>query len=366
MNNHKKTIQINPDLFKIQGGSSRTKTRSNRERKTRIEKPITPNLLKKQLIERIKNHKKKIEQLENQNHTTSDKNIKIYEPAISSNSDDKDDDEFIMSMNYLSSLSEKDVTSKNEDNVHHQKETPYSDVIVNLELDDNLKNDIAVMPQSFAEPASELELLPEISFENYHSNSAEQNVELNTIDNNYTKVNIEPDVPYGCLKNGSKPTYRKWVTQKNNIYKNASTPNPSPNNNHFLDREEKLNQLKSKIKDQQQPYEEPLTYIKTTIRRKYTLGKSKVQRKIGVLIKNMHTRKKIVDSHKELKKHNIQDIKKYLYKRGLIKIGNNTPTDLLRKLYESSILTGDVNNINKDTLLHNLINDEDVSSYHFT
>jgi hypothetical protein len=364
MNNHKKTIQINPDLFKIQGGSSRTRTRSNRERKTRIEKPITPNLLKKQLIERIRNHKKKIEQLENQSHKTSDKNIKIYETSISSNSDDKEDDEFIMSMNYLSSLSEKDFTSKNEDNVH-QKEKPYSDVIVNLELEDNLKNDIAVISQSFAEPVSELELLPEISFDNYPTNNEQQNVELNIIDNNYTKVNIEPDVPYGCLKNGSKPTYRKWVTQKNNIYKNAANPSPSPNNNHFLDREDKLNQLKSKIKDQNQPYEEPLTYIKTTIRRKYTLGKSKVQRKIGVLIKNMNTRKKIVDSHKELKKHNIQDIKKYLYKRGLIKIGNNTPTDLLRKLYESSILTGDVNNINKDTLLHNLIN-EDVSGSHFT
>ena len=362
MNNHKKTIQINLDLFKIQGGSTRTKTRSNREKKTRIEKPITPNLLKKQLIERIKNHKKKIEQLENQNYTTTDKNVKINEHSISSNNDEKEDDEFIMSMNYLSSLSEKDVTSKNDNNVSHTEDTiikPSSDVIVNLELHDNFKNDIMTTPQPFVELAPELELLPE-------TNNEQHNVELDIIDNNYTKVNIQPDVPYGCLKNGSKPTYRRWVTQKNNIYKNDTNANT---NNHFLDREEKLNILKSKLKDQQgqeQHSEEPLTYIKTTIRRKYTLGKSKVHRKIGVLIKNMNTRKKIVDSHKELKKHNIQDIKKYLYKRGLIKIGNNTPTDLLRKLYESSILTGDVNNINKDTLLHNLINNEDVSSYHFT
>ena len=38
----KKTIQINPELFKIQG----SKTKSNREKKSKPEKQITPNFLK--------------------------------------------------------------------------------------------------------------------------------------------------------------------------------------------------------------------------------------------------------------------------------------------------------------------------------
>ena len=58
MNNSlKKTININPELFKIQT-SSKSKTKSNREKKSKSDKPITPNFLKKQLIDRIKNHKK--------------------------------------------------------------------------------------------------------------------------------------------------------------------------------------------------------------------------------------------------------------------------------------------------------------------
>ena len=54
----KKTIQINPELFKIPG---KNKTKNNREKSSKLEKPITPNLLKKQLLERIKNHKQKQE-----------------------------------------------------------------------------------------------------------------------------------------------------------------------------------------------------------------------------------------------------------------------------------------------------------------
>ena len=54
----KKTIQINPELFKISG---KNKTKNNRDKSSKPEKPITPNLLKKQLLERIKSHKQKVE-----------------------------------------------------------------------------------------------------------------------------------------------------------------------------------------------------------------------------------------------------------------------------------------------------------------
>ena len=66
----------------------------------------------------------------------------------------------------------------------------------------------------------------------------------------------------------------------------------------------------------------------------------------------------VTDSYKELKTHEINDVKKYLRNRGLIRIGNTTPHDILRKIYESSILSGDVTNNNKDILLHNLLNEE--------
>ena len=53
----------------------------------------------------------------------------------------------------------------------------------------------------------------------------------------------------------------------------------------------------------------------------------------------------------------IQDIKKYLIKRGLLKVGSTAPNDILRKMYESSILLcGEVQNHNPDYLLYNFMN----------
>ena len=56
----KKTIKINPELFKS-GFSSSDKTRKNREKRPKPNIPITLNesSLKKQFLNRIKEHKNK-------------------------------------------------------------------------------------------------------------------------------------------------------------------------------------------------------------------------------------------------------------------------------------------------------------------
>ena len=51
---NKKTIQINPELFKISGG----KSRKNRDKKELTLHPnVTPNTIKNKLLKRIKEHK---------------------------------------------------------------------------------------------------------------------------------------------------------------------------------------------------------------------------------------------------------------------------------------------------------------------
>lgn len=217
----------------------------------------------------------------------------------------------------------------------------------------------------------------------------------------------ESDPPYGCLKNANKPTYRNWVrTKRNNGESDEITP-PSTtysSNIHFSpdpqnERQKRLEQLRKKMKEDEiqklnsynnsarmpptKEKEEPVLnnvsspvmkntlteggaanaeepdkrYIKRTIKKKYTLGKSTVYRKVGILIKNNATRKKIINAQKDLKKKSIHDIKKYLVEHGLLKVGSNAPNNVLRKTYESAMLTGEVVNQNKDVLIHNLMND---------
>jgi hypothetical protein len=97
------------------------------------------------------------------------------------------------------------------------------------------------------------------------------------------------------------------------------------------------------------------TSIRKVIKRKYVLGKNNKSNKIGILIKDKTMRNNVMQASRNLKKKSIQEVKEYLKDHGLYKYGGETPPDVLRKIYETSMMAGDIQNKNKDTMLHNFI-----------
>ena len=164
----------------------------------------------------------------------------------------------------------------------------------------------------------------------------------------YTKITTKDDPPYGILKGGKKPLYSQYKKTLRNkkstsiVLPPESTPSIAIN----LPRQEKLAKLRRKIKA-------PTRKIR---KRRYTLGKRK--RKVGILIKSRETRRKIKKEHSLLKKKNLYDIRLYLKKHGLIKVGSAAPENVLREIYETAVLSGDVYNKNNEVLVHNFINDK--------
>lgn len=170
---------------------------------------------------------------------------------------------------------------------------------------------------------------------------------------------------WGCLKNGTLPTYSQYKkTLKHNEKDKIQLSTPVElKSEEPTSRQNKLNQLKEKFSTEKNKKKlEKLQKVKKKILEKnktiklYKLGKRKKENNIGVLIKSGKTRKIIKDEIMVLKQKSITEIKIYLRKHNIIKTGSMAPDSVLRKLYEDSYLAGDIYNKNSENLLHNYIN----------
>ena len=173
--------------------------------------------------------------------------------------------------------------------------------------------------------------------------------------------------PWGILKKGTKPTYSQYKKS----LKNKSKPSLTIENNHQEDKEKnidtmkrqaKLKELKKKVhkihhinisKDVKKNDNPDKRYVHQ-FKKKYTLGKHK--NKVGVLIKSRKKRKTLRKETIILKKRPITDVKQYLFNHNLIKKGSCAPEKVMRNIYESAFLTGDVFNKNPENLIHNYFN----------
>lgn len=139
-----------------------------------------------------------------------------------------------------------------------------------------------------------------------------------------------PDKPkYGILKNGSQPTIRSYRnTMKNLIHKK----NPPPSN------EQKIH---------------------LEIERKLNVGRNKTLKKCGVFIKSNAAKQQMEALKTELRKRPIKTVKNYLKSQNLIKYGTQAPQKLLREIYETSNLLGNVENRNSKVLVENYLENEE-------
>jgi hypothetical protein len=176
-----------------------------------------------------------------------------------------------------------------------------------------------------------------------------------------------PQAKYGCLKNGTLPTYRQY---HNLTLKNAPTKNnllsPASYLKNIEDPED-LNRRQAKMEWKQtqdllnKGGQKPRRMKqKKTIRRTFKTGKQKTAPKVCVLVSNKTIRNNIVAKSHLLKQTPIADVKNYLVKHGFIRVGSTAPNDVLRKMYESaSLICGEIKNHNEDNLLFNYLNAEE-------
>jgi hypothetical protein len=398
----------------MNGLKNKTKKNGDKKQKQIITPLISPNVLKNKLLKRIKEHKQReTENLEN-NKKSVKNNVNENEIKAELNVQNNDinsfSDEFSDSLKYLQTLTEDRKNKDNKANYEINKQKRKE----NLERR-TVKNHQSLNQSTNEHPGINIELPEELYQPLIHINTDLLSLESEP----NTPTLLGKDTPYGILKNGTKPTYRDWSkTQRNNIVTNpnlALTIQGSEIYRQKNEREQRLNNLRQKLKMKHMtesiqkdtdimmssnlianngPILDTVTYTnitnnitplpdfgmiqpespiciapneviiaikkitKKTIKRKYTLGKSRINKTVSVLIKDRGTRKRILDAQKELKKKSINNIKTYLREHNLIKIGSNAPNDVIRKMYESSMLAGEIVNSNAETLLHNFSKDD--------
>lgn len=378
-----KTISINPALFSI--GSSKSKKNKEKKKQTKTTPLISPNVLKNKLLKRIKEHKIR----ETENNVNNQKKLPTQKEETNRNSEVEKlnlstfSDEFSDSINYLQTLSKQKKINDEKANYERQK------IKKKEQLERQTVKNYKSMNQPNIENNINLELPDELI--------SKPLIPVNNTPSTGTPIHLSTDsVPYGIMKGGTKPTYRDWrKTQRNYDVSNPSSTLTIQGN--YLtkennEREKRLTNLREKLKQKQQedakseiliqpvkieqnvetklpePNKENIVLpppvnrndiigikkITTkTIKKKYTLGKNKNKKYVSILVKDRGTRKLILNAQKDLKNKSINQVKEYLREHNFIKIGSNAPNDVLRKLYESAMLAGEITNSSSEILLHN-------------
>jgi hypothetical protein len=188
-----------------------------------------------------------------------------------------------------------------------------------------------------------------------------------------TPMTMQPK--YGCLKNGNLPTFTNYTKLLNNP-RSAASPNKQPQKGNDLIKVQPIININTPLTNGENGLHKFLNnsttnaegYIKNfnniakkinkkkILRRTFKLGKSKKEPKVTVLISNKTIRNQVSNKMKEINQIPITDIKQFLIKKNLIRVGSTAPNDILREMYKNvMMLCGDLQNHNTENILYNYI-----------
>lgn len=351
-----KNIIINTDYLKSKGGTNIARNGEIKKQNHSHNMSLKPNKIKQALINRIKTYHSELlnkERIQNEINLSKENEIKQIDTPKS------EYDESIELFNQMTHDREKR---------ENRKKLQFADNITGRNIPQ-----YTLPSPTYLEEKRIMKKRPMLSVE--------------TNQNNIINITSNDTVPYGILKGGLKPTYRQF-TQKNQPIKIQQTTNDNiviPNAETPPDNMSFYNERRRKFEEFKKQFNKTLdnkisifenntnTNLQTDIKNKNkniinnntrrihkrikkhrTLGKYKG--KIGILVKGFDVRRQIEHECSILKNTPITTIKEFLLNRGLIKVGSSAPDFILREMYESCFLSGDINNLNGSNLLHNYLN----------
>jgi hypothetical protein len=397
-----KILQINPELFQFNGGKKSLKKKDKKTKPIQDKtQSLKSNKLKKELLKKVKDYQKnketeviKDEKSKEKNETTPGSNLFDSQDFENSNFER----EFNKSLTFLHDLSKKNKDKNKKktfkiSNADINIDIPKDSLIYNSEKEPNygcLKNgskptfrDLNKTQKHNTNNQKRLQLALENNIHYDHSafhNKYQTNTDIireTNKPNIELKIEEKPDPPVNL-------SYSNQVSEVNKLDTSEIITTSYDYTDNYVSKKEtdikqdtiKEDNIKEEIltkdvltKDfapneiiiskeestKEESYIPKLRRITRTY--KYKLGKKKDNNHIGLLIKNRETQKKIKQEVAQLKQQPIQDVKNFLREKNLIKLGSQAPNDVLRRLYEDSMLAGEITNTNNNNLVHNYLND---------
>ena len=385
MSETKRTLKINPQLFMMNGKKGGKKPRTLKVKPKPIpdeENSSKSKQVQKAMLNRVKNYQKQKEVEARKDE------IQLNKPGVgelfekNQYEDVNFDREFDKSLNFM-----RDLSVKNKDKRRKRSQTIKNKPValeINLELPSNLEKNATIAPSGYSSLKNgSRPTYRELNKTQKNPNAYKPSVKISLENNRY---------------DSSEPSIIPQVKPQVDIVIPPPAPPPPPPPPPQIeiltdpaDDELKINKpIKSlgfapvvaavdnieildepaaavmEIPKQEEPILDvvapppPVKRIpkinKVTRTSTYKLGKHKHKRQVGILIKNNQTQKNVKREITGLKQKSIQEIKNYLRSKNLIKAGSEAPNDVLRKLYEDSLLSGEVKNINSDNLVYNYLN----------